>query len=286
MLYEPNPLELKSRITYEAFSRFSGSLNKANSIKALARIANENLKYLFDFKQMRILYKEQDQVSIFIFQAGQIKTASGPDAILDYEMKMLQDHLPIMKDVDAGKFTPCLNEILLPDAKLWGWYIPYGTTEVCTSLVADGECPFGYDDTKIVHLFVDCLVLKYQQIRLSERLKKKNGFLKEALREIAEKNEEIRRINDSQQQVITQRTQKILAKNRELLKLSAMSTHHLREPLTRILGLLDLAALYGDNELRGEILEKIHISAVELDDILRRVVLESEKEAAGIIAHT
>ena len=115
----------KYRITYEAFSKFSGSLGKVDSIEMLGYITNRHLKYLFNFKAFRVLLLDEDSINGYTFSKGKIYAHTDSENLLDYEKKLLKTHSPFSVPVQPDSIPAYLPELDLQNGVLWGWYIPY-----------------------------------------------------------------------------------------------------------------------------------------------------------------
>ncbi len=270
----------KYRITYEAFSKFSGNLSKADSVTALAEVACKNLKYLFNFKLFRLLLiDEWGRHNVFTFYKGQVSIElKSSYATFHYEEEILKTQIPLLQDTDCSIFKRYLKGENIAQAKLWGWLFDYNNYKVCASVLASEGINFSYNDVEILQLLADSFTTKYRQINLSEELRMKNKNLQSAVKEIEKKNQQINKINDNQQQIILERTEELRCKNAKLRELSKVNAHSLREPLSRILGILEISEHYDAHQIKEELLPFISISALELDITLRDVVARSEME--------
>lgn len=95
---------------------------------------------------------------------------------------------------------------------------------------------------------------------------------------IAQKNEKIRLINESLEKRVKERTEKVERQNKKLRNYAFSNSHEVRAPLARLMGLVDLWNKENNKAQRDFIIEKISKSALELDDIIRKlnVVLKEE----------
>ncbi|MBA82511.1 MULTISPECIES: hypothetical protein [unclassified Leeuwenhoekiella] len=273
----------KYRITYEAFSKFSYNLNTVETFEDLGKVTNKHLKYLFNFKMFRILLVAEQPVICYTFSKSLGVNISFFETILPYEEELLIHKTPGVLPLQPDNLPEYLSEKFqtLENGKLWMWYTTLANYKVCFSIVSDDSSPFSHNDIEILNLLVDNIVSRYVQIQLTEELKNKNIKLKEAISEIELKNKEIEEINNNQQNIILKRTEELRFKNQKLLELSKLNAHNLREPLSRIMGFLEIADLFNDVELRNEIFPKIKISTHQLDQVFREVVAQSENVAAN-----
>ncbi|MGB3774394.1 MAG: histidine kinase, partial [Leeuwenhoekiella sp.] len=88
----------------------------------------------------------------------------------------------------------------------------------------------------------------------------------------------IYRIVDNQQTVITERMKEISIKNDKLLEISKMNAHHVREPLSRIMGIVEIIDHLSTEELHNEALGYLRDSAKDLDCTLKQIIDMSSTE--------
>lgn len=272
----------KYRITYEAFSKFSGNLSKVESLEELGKIISRHLKYLFNYKVFKIMILHEQSLAGYTFLPGKTITHNQQQDLEPYERLLLKDRIPFVNSIDSTELPEYLKDVKLNNGNLWGWFLAYSEYQICISLVSDDDTYFSSSDVDIVHLLADSVASKYRQISLSEILQQNNIHLESLVTEIACKNKEIKAINDNQQLVIEARTEELLQKNKKLFELSRLNAHDLREPLSRVLGLLELAEHLPQDELRSSILPKIKEASGHLDQVIQRVVTQSEKELINI----
>ena len=272
----------KYRITYEAFSKFSGNLSKVESLEELGKIISKHLKYLFNYKVFKIMILHEQSLAGYTFLPGKTITHTQQQDLEPYEHLLLRDKIPFVNSIDSTELPEYLKNVKLNNGNLWGWFLAYSEYQICISLVSDDDTYFSSSDVDIVHLLADSVASKYRQISLSEILQQNNIHLESLVTEIACKNKEIKAINDNQQLVIEARTEELLQKNKKLFELSRLNAHDLREPLSRVLGLLELAEHLPQDELRSSILPKIKEASGHLDQVIQRVVTQSEKELINI----
>lgn len=268
----------KYRITYEAFSKFSGNLSKAKDVNELAAIVSKNLKYLFDYRLFRIIFLTENKVKVFTFKPGKLWIDNYKKDLFPFENKLLSDKIPFSTYFEDCRFDEFLDCSQLKNPQLWGWFYQYNSAQVCASVVTDEIRLFDQSDVEILNLLVDSFTTKYLQLRLQEELNAKNKNLEKAILIIENKNEEIRKINSNQKDIIDLRTQEIRGKNNKLLEISRLNAHNVREPLSRILGLLEISEFYSPEQLQEEVLQYLKESALELDETLKSVIEMSSGE--------
>ena len=172
------------------------------------------------------------------------------------------------------------------EGDLWAWYFKYGKNELCVSLISSIEKPFVTRDVEIVNLLIDNFITKYQQLVLREELNHQNKNLLAALNVINSQKAQISKFVDQQKKVIDERTKELKEKNKELAEISQLNAHTVRETLSRILGLLEIAELYEEKDLKEEIFEKIKTSAKDLDHILQDIIYKSNNAIEKLSSKT
>ena len=268
----------KYRITYEAFSKFSSSLGKAETLEDLGKTINRHLKYLFNFKAFRIMLVHDGELNGYTFTKGKYTQHSLAKDLAPHELKLLANQIPFVEDLKTADLPEYLAHLYLNQGKLWGWFSNYGKYQVCTSIISDDDEVFDHSDAEILHLLIDSVGSKYRQIYLSQKLIENNNDLERLVAEIELKNKEIEGINSNQQNLIELRTRELHSKNKKLFELSHLNAHDLREPLSRVLGLVEITSDLSDTDIREAILPQIKESAEQLDEVIKRVVRQSEAE--------
>ena len=99
----------KYRIAYEAFSKFSGSLNRVDNLEDLSTVVSRNLKYLFNFKIFRIILLDKDTVTGYTFIKNEIWAHKNQEDILDYEKKLLQDQIPFSYAISSEELPTSIT---------------------------------------------------------------------------------------------------------------------------------------------------------------------------------
>lgn len=268
----------KYKITYEAFSQFSASISKAENLDQLLAIVQKKTKYLFDSKLFRTIICTEETVRSYTFATDKVVQKEDPDVLYSYEQRLLKDRLPFCKALDTPLFKEFLSVDIGLNPMLWGWHFEYNDLQVCVSLLSDDTKRFVNSDIEILHLVVDTIITKYQELQFKTALEFKNRNLQEALLLIEKKNVEINRIVDNQKTIIAARTKEIRGKNHKLLEISKLNAHNVREPLSRILGIVEIIDHLTTEELHGEVLGYLRESAQDLDSTLQEIIEMSTGE--------
>lgn len=191
---------------------------------------------------------------------------------LPHEQLLLTHKTPVCwKDEQVQQLA--LEYRLPPEeqAELWGWLFENQDRTTLVSLLAGQSKPFTRRDVTFVKLMAESLESKLLELFLFQ--------------ELDNRNEEITTINAHQQEVIKQRTAEIAKKNERLMEISITSAHQMREPLSRVLGLVQLMEQTDSVEnIKNRILPRLSISAKDLDSALREVVEKSTGELIDLRA--
>ena len=125
-----------------------------------------------------------------------------------------------------------------------------------------------------------------------DTLSDQNKKLHEAQKTIEQQSLEIQNENDRLEREVNKRTQELQRANQELIdqnnqleQFAFISSHNLRAPLARILGLSNILEISNTSEERDTILKKIAASTQELDRVIKdlNVILEIRKNSGNVL---
>lgn len=107
--------------------------------------------------------------------------------------------------------------------------------------------------------------------KLNDEISNKHVEILFQSEELAKVNQEVRRINESLEQEVLNRSEKIRQQNQMLIEYAYFNAHNVRGPLARILGLAGLMESEPSAELVKEYNVRMHQSALELDKVVREI---------------
>ncbi len=126
-------------------------------------------------------------------------------------------------------------------------------------------------------------IKKQKTIKLLRKLNDEITSQKEQIarqaKELAQVNGEMKNMNESLEVLVKERTKKIESQNKKLRDYAFSNSHEVRAPLSNLLGLINVSKIQGMTpEEQEEIIEKIYISALDLDSVITKVnkILEEE----------
>ncbi|MCB7480785.1 histidine kinase [Christiangramia sediminis] len=268
------------RITYEAYSKFANDINRCADLEEVAEVCKTHLKYLLNFRIIRMTIYQGDK--LFFFEQFGTKIwfdLREESQLFPYEKELLEKGIPLITNEIPDELIR--NKVSLDslyDPVLWGWCFNKHERKVLVSLLADQKKTFSIGDVEILKLIVDCIQAKFSEIYLKRQLAIQNRNLSEAYDTIKSKNLEIENIVENQKQTIKERTHEIVEKNKKLLHILALNSHSIREPLSRIQGIIQLFEFMDDKECRAELIPKLETTVEEMDEILKEVVDMASKE--------
>ncbi|MFT2009762.1 hypothetical protein ACMA1I_13865 [Pontibacter sp. 13R65] len=259
------------RVRYEAFSKFSNTLIRSRTVDAVAEALQVNLKYLFNFHVYRLSFNWNDYIVHITVSAGGVEVQQ-QQSYLPHELQLLQQREPMHTTQPATLDLPqAYNLAEEEQAELWAWCFEREECQIVISLLSGKSRVFTRRDITFVKLLAENLESKLLEICLFQMLDKQHAL--------------ITSINQHQQEIIEHRTKEIAAKNEKLIEVSIMNAHHLREPLSRILGLITLADYcHTPEELKETILPKLKRSSTDLDEALKAVIYKATAELTELKA--
>lgn len=237
------------------------------------QVLQSRLKYIFDFHSIRICFNHLDtQIEAhFGREESFIKSTTDPQ-LLPHEEQLRTNGIPLSwngaEAQQLGSALGCNENI--SQAWAWNFEAAPGRQLSITMLLAPGH-HFDHKSITFLKLVAESLESKLLEICLFEEVARKNADLETAVETIREKNNEIEAILEHQKEVIATQTRELKDKNKRLLEISMLNAHKVREPLSRVLGLMKVMELSSEEEAR-QLLYLLQESAGDLDMALREVI--------------
>lgn len=263
------------KLSYEAFAQFSSSLTQARNLEQVMDCLEKKVKYLFDYNSLRISFR-YDNYWVHLKTGRGIKeflTTQKP-GLFSYEKQLISRPIPQVWEVsEKCDVSKDLEVDFDKDKQIWAWHFKANELKDLTIALVSGHSQnFGVKSIPFLKLFVEILEGKLMEIVLFEQLKIKNKRIELSLATIEEKNVEIQAIMEHQDDVIKKQTADLKERNNQLVKISVLNAHNVREPLSRIMGLTGLLDQNDCISENSEILEMIKQSASDLDGALQEVI--------------
>lgn len=263
------------RVTYEAFAQFSSALTKTRDLSQVADCLESRVKYLFDYRLLRISFRyELNWIHLTLDNGLKEAEVTHTPKLYSYEKELVENKIPKIWEVKNEQ--EIIGELgLNPEShrSLWGWHFDTNLSrEITISLVTGKHDRFSTKSVPFIKLFMEILESKLTELALFEELSASNERIKSSLQTIAEKNSEIETIIDQQEEIIQKQTEDLKKRNENLVEISVLNAHKVREPLSRIIGLINLLKVTDEKEVKGTFLPMIEKSSEELDEALKEVI--------------
>lgn len=270
-----------SKTRYEAFTKFSDDLNRSQSFDMLAACFELHLKNILNFHVFRVSYRQgANCIQLTVSSKGAILAMGQQLPLLAYEQTLQEEgYSKCWTDITALALQDPFKLPASEEGRLWGWCFNQGPRELLVSLLSGRSREFSINGIPLLQLIAENLELKLLELCLLRELEEKNRKLQEALFAIDGKNTQIASIIELQRQNLSLSKEEIAAKNKKLLELSALNAHTLREPLSRILGLVSVLEYYDSlDDVKVEILPRLRKSSNDLDAALQDVISKATKD--------
>ncbi|HMG91909.1 MAG TPA: hypothetical protein VK589_17755 [Chryseolinea sp.] len=109
--------------------------------------------------------------------------------------------------------------------------------------------------------------------RMLSELKLKSEQIETQNEELVQSQGRLNEINQYLEDLVIKKTEDIKSQNEKILKYAYSNAHHVRGPVARLLGLIQLSKLETDLDYRW-FFEKVEISAKEIDEIITGISKE------------
>jgi signal transduction histidine kinase len=113
--------------------------------------------------------------------------------------------------------------------------------------------------------------------RLLSKLRDKSDEIAAQNEELMQSEENLSRVNLHLENLVEERTKKIREQNEALLKYAYANAHHVRGPVARVLGLIEISKMKTDLDFPW-FFEKVENEAKTIDTILKRIANDFEPD--------
>lgn len=297
-------LEKSLRLRYEVFSKFAAELSKADNIEAAGQVIAADLKYILDVFIFRFSFTYENSRLTFELYGGNSSWRSDQnDVLTDFELQCQHDRVPLKlskEDIDAHQ---ALKESIFGHDKVTHLFIlplKFDHDQHMELMIASKNAAnYNEVDFRFAKLVGKILGTKISQLLLIAKIDSKNKALEHAYEEIKERNHEvetqqdallkqslelqkanseIKKLNSGLEQIVKERTRKLIEAHQELNTLFYRTSHDFRRPLTSIVGLVNIAAHSVQDASTLEIFNLINKSVEELDKMLVKLQVISVAE--------
>ncbi len=263
------------RLSYEAFAQFSSALTQTRNLEQMVDCLERRVKYLFDYQTLRVSFRYDDVWIHFKIGKRETQFEMTRSAILfDFEKELREKPIPKTWEVkNTCRVSTDLQANFEKDEKIWAWHFKSNELkDITITLVTGQNQNFNGKSIPFLRLFVEIMEGKLLELVLFEKVRLKNKHIENTLEVIEEKNVEIQAIMEHQDEVIKKQTADLKERNNQLIKISVLNAHSVREPLSRIMGLTNLLEQPNTAVDNSEVVDMIKQSSLDLDSALQEVI--------------
>ncbi len=261
-------IEIQYRILYDSLSRFSIHLNKTKDLTDIHRCLLQNIKYLYNYSQCRFACFHDHHFIQYDLSAFDAEPEAGSNVRLcETEREVFNSGIPYYEK----------NDKETNGGDVWIWKFEYSTgAGVLVTLRSDSTMRFSKEQIPVLKIASEMLYTKTRMVLLLNDLRQKQEALTDSCRQLEESNKIISTLISTQEKIIEDRTRALTQSNADLLDLVQFNSHNIREPLTRIIGLMRLRALTTGEEFFDEYWPLLETSVGDLDNTVKQVILKTK----------
>ncbi len=249
-------------MAFEAYARFSSRLASCITRQDLQNLLELHLKYLFNFSQAAICYVQDGKVQGHRVGKVNLMGSASVDQLDDFEAELFSEKIPLVREISETETAR-------------GWCFDSGEQGVLLiCLTTSNEQTFLYN-ASILRLLVESLSARFKQFNLMEALDEKNEKLNGALQTVRFQHEEIHALARRQGVELAEKTKDIRSKNEELQQIVKFNAHGVREPLSRIMGIMNVIKITNANMELQE-LQLLEEACNDLDQALCQIIVRAE----------
>jgi len=182
-------------------------------------------------------------------------------------MEIFETNIPFLKQWTEGQEN--LEKRGWKFALVGGSYTMITLTSISPKLFATRHIP-------ILRLVNEVIGSKIRNIQLLSQLKLNNTELAKLTQTLQVQNKKIECLIIEQEKVIDSRTKDLKDSNKKLGSLIQYNAHQIREPLTRILSLVEMKNYLDEKEFISDFFPMIEVAAMDLDNSVQGIIKKSE----------
>ncbi len=266
--------EIQYKILQNSLSRFSIHLNKADSLADISKCLLQNAKYLYNYSFCRFHYFHQEKyVCCNINHRSADIQVSAKNHFCNKENTVFNSAIPYYKKSVASNIELEYENV----CETWIWKFEYGENAgMLVTIVSEGKDRFLKEQISAVKIATEMLYTKIRMILLMDDLKQQQEALLCSYKKLEESNSIISTLLSKQEETIEERTQAVTRLNEKLVALIQFNSHNIREPLTRVMGLMNLHELTTTEEYFNQYWPLLKISVRDMDRTIRQIIFNTE----------
>jgi signal transduction histidine kinase len=267
------------RLIYDNLSQFTIELNKANSLTDIQLTLHNNIKYLFNCYVCRITYFQQNNFFCYTISNEMPSMVTGTSQLLwDVEKLLFYEGLPLRlnkhEHASILQNLPNKNDV----NQLWGWKLNFrDDAGILLTILANEEKPFSRKHIPLAKMICEMLFGKIRLILLLQTVQKNVDYFTLTNKQLEEGTNTISELVNPQEKVIEKRILELTRLNKQLLDIIHFNSHTIREPLNRIMGIIQLKSLVSEEEFFKDCWPMLVSSVQDLDNRIRKFIEKAEK---------
>ncbi|RYD56448.1 MAG: hypothetical protein EOP56_12180 [Sphingobacteriales bacterium] len=269
----PDIAALRYRVVYEALARLSCNINKSEAVSELRDCIHSDLKYLFDSVAVRFLVTGSRQMNTFSIGANErtekVFSREVESIRFSFEKQAAESLTPQLIDGNEavenaiGVFVS--EDFLQKVDAIWVFSFAIHGLSLVASVYSGPDHKFRNTDIAILKIVCESFLAKIYSLELVHEAVLVRTDLEEAVVKIT-------RLVSEQELIIQQRTEQLQLRNDQLSEIGQFNAHNIREPLTRIFGLLELSKISSQDETTNDLLPLLYKSSTDLDEAVKNVI--------------
>lgn len=267
--------DFQYRILQNSISRFSIYLNKADTLADICNCLLRNTKYLYNYSYCRFQYfHEGRHVCYTINRHDSVVECGDASFFTEAERRVYDSSVPYYQRMTSQCSVYDDEET----GEMWVWKFAYNEAAgMVVTVCSSGEYRFLKEQIPFVKIASEMLYTKTRMVLLIDDLNQKQHALQCSYKKLEESNALVSTLLSQQEKTIDDRTQALVRLNTKLVDLIQFNSHHIREPLTRVMGLMSLYDLMSPDDFFSEYWPMLEESVKDMDKTIRQVISKTEK---------
>ena len=268
--------DFQYRILQNSISRFSIYLNKADTLRDICDCLLRNTKYLYNYSFCRFHYFHQGKHVCYTINRHNATVEQGETPFFtDQEESVYNTAVPFYQKMHSDDSLPGPVDVT---KEMWAWKFAYNDDAgMVVTVHSSGDYRFLKEQIPFVKIAGEMLYTKTRMVLLIDDLNQKQNALQCSYKKLEESNALVSLLLSQQERTIDERTQALTHLNTKLLDLIQFNSHYIREPLTRIMGLMSLYELMSPADFFNEYWPLLEESVKDMDKTIRQVISKTEK---------
>lgn len=278
--------DFRYRVVYDVAARLSCNINQCDDIEQIEQVLNKDIKYLFDCECMRVCLVSAEGFKTICVGTNKelngVMNALEQDMLLPFEDQVLHSQIPQFIDgreaiiSSSGHYYNA--ELFRNIETIWVWAFHSGALSLIASVFSGPRNAYRRADIPALKITCEAVLARMKGLQLLHEISAARNELEDAMKRLETKREMISKLMEEKELEVEQRTSELKLRNEKLSAIVKFNAHNIREPLTRIFGLMEVMKISTPEDIMKEIVPMLHASSEDLDKEIKRVINFIEKE--------